>query len=216
MDPRQAICDAMVALVANDLNRGTSGNISVRDGDHMLISPSGMPPGDLRPETIARMPLSGDGEFSGPFQPSSEWRFHRDILRARPEMNAVVHSHAPWCTVLSCARKPIPALHYMMAAFGGTDIRMADYETFGTAELSAAVLRAMEGRAGCLMANHGMVVGGPNLQKAMWLAGEIEGLAHQYYHSLLIGGPVLLSDAEIADTLARFATYGQPQAGDSA
>ncbi|MGL5010510.1 MAG: class II aldolase/adducin family protein [Paracoccaceae bacterium] len=209
MDARSRICAAMVNLVDTGLNRGASGNISVRDGEDMLITPSGVPPREITPEMIARMPLVGDGDWSGPLKPSVEWRFHRDILCTRPEMGAVVHTHAPWCTVLSCARKPIPAVHYMMAAFGGPDIRLADFATYGTPELSRNVLAAMEGRAGCLMANHGMVVAGATLDRAMWLAEEIEALAHQHFHTLLIGGSAILSDAEIDRTIKGFATYGK-------
>jgi L-fuculose-phosphate aldolase len=214
MNHPEQICAAMAELVRTGLNRGASGNISVRDGDSMLITPSGITPQNLRPEMMARIPLDRDDSFEGPFAPSVEWRFHRDILRTRPEMGAVVHSHAPWCTVLACARRPIPAVHYMIAAFGGPDIRVADYATYGSAELSHNVLKAMEGRAGCLMANHGMVVAGPTLERAMWLAEEIEALAHQHFHSLLIGGAALLSQNEIADTMAGFATYGPRATGE--
>lgn len=214
MDSRSEICAAMVDLVRTGLNRGASGNIAVRDGAHMLITPSGVPPQEITPEMIARMPLSGDGVWTGPLKPSVEWRFHRDILNARPEMGAVVHTHAPWCTVLACARKPIPAVHYMIAAFGGPDIRLAEFATYGTPDLSRNILAAMEGRAGCLMANHGMVVAGPSLDRAMWLAQEIEALAHQHYHTLLIGGSAILSDAEIDTTIKGFASYGKRAAED--
>jgi L-fuculose-phosphate aldolase len=207
-DPRQAIVDAARDLDRSGLNRGTTGNLSLRDGDHMLITPSAIPADVLTPDQIARMPLDGDGAWDGPRKPSSEWRFHRDILRNRPDIGAVVHTHAPFCTTLAIARRPIPAIHYMIAAFGGPDIRVADYATFGTAALSNHVLRAMEGRLGCLMANHGMVVGGPNLPRALWLARELEALAHQHYHTQLLGDAHVLTDAEIADTAAVFAGYG--------
>lgn len=209
MNKRADIVAAMLTLERVGMNRGSSGNVSVRDGDHMLVTPSGVPPSDITPEMVARISLSGDSTPEGPLAPSVEWRFHREILRTRPEMGAVVHAHAPWCTVLACARKPIPAVHYMMAAFGGTEIPVCDYATYGSAELSAAVLRAMQGKAGCLMANHGMVVAGDTLAKALWLAEEIEALAHQYYHTLAIGGPVILTEAEIADTAKGFASYGK-------
>lgn len=205
---RQEICRAMVELVETGLNRGASGNVSMRDGDHMFISPSGVPPHEITPEMVARMPLAEDGTFDGPMKPSVEWRFHRDILVNRPDMGAVVHTHAPWSTVLSCARRPIPAVHYMIAAFGGTDVPVSDYATYGSAELSKAVLAAMAGRSGCLMANHGMVVCGDTLNKALWLANELEALAHQHFHTLLIGGAYLLTDEQIADTARGFATYG--------
>ena len=131
----------------------------------------------------------------------------------RAALFAVVHTHAEWCTVLSIARRTIPAVHYMIAAFGGPDIRLAPYATFGTPELSAGILTAMEGRAGCLMANHGMVVGGRDLTHALWLANELEALAHQHYHTLLIGGGHVLSDAELHDTFKGFATYGTQSKG---
>ncbi len=207
-DKRQALVEAARALDRSGLNRGTTGNLSLRDGDHMLITPSAVLCDALTPEMVARMPLAGDGGWDGPCKPSSEWRFHRDILRARPDIDAVVHTHAPFCTILSIARQPIPAIHYMISAFGGPDIRVADYATFGTAALSAHVVRAMAGRAGCLMANHGMVVGGPNLPRALWLAGELEALAHQQYHTQVLGRAHVLSDAEIAETAAAFAGYG--------
>ena len=125
------------ALDRSGLNRGASGNLSVRDGTDMLITPSAVAYDEIAPEMMARMPLvSDDDGYEGPKKPSSEWRFHRDILKARPDVNAVVHTHAPFCTILSIARKPIPAIHYMMAAFGGPDVRVADYARYGTAALS--------------------------------------------------------------------------------
>jgi len=214
-DLRRAIVDGCHALEAQGLNRGASGNVSVRACGEMLITPSGVAYDRLAPEMVAGMPLSEpDGRWSGPMKPSSEWRFHRDLLRARPDLNAVVHTHAPFCTILSILRRPIPAIHYMMAAFGGVDIRVAPYATYGTAALSAHVVAAMDGRNGCLMANHGMVVGGPDLTRALWLAGELEALAHQHYHALALGGGHILSDADIADAAKGFASYGvQPRHG---
>jgi L-fuculose-phosphate aldolase len=196
------------------LNQGTSGNISARYGGRMLITPSAVPYDEMTAQMIASMPLegvgggNGDGAWEGPLKPSSEWRFHLDILRARPDVGAVVHTHAIYCTTLAIARRPIPAVHYMIAGFGGMDIRCADYATFGTEALSKAVLTAMEGRNACLMANHGMLAAGADLEKAMWLAVELETLARQYFNTLLIGGPVLLNQAEIADAAKSFGSYG--------
>lgn len=206
---REQIVAEARALGASGLNRGASGNLAVRAGAAMLITPSGVPHDSLAPEQIARMPLDAeDGAWEGPMKPSSEWRFHRDLLRARPEIGAVVHTHAPWSTVLAIARRPIPAVHYMIAAFGGPEIRVAEYACYGTPELSAAVLRAMEGRLGCLMANHGMLTAGPDLSRAVWLAHELEALAHQHYHALLIGGGHILTDTELAEVARGFASYG--------
>lgn len=216
MSIREDICQAMMDLSDSGLNRGTTGNVSVRDGESLLISPSGIPSADISPDMVARLPVSGDGEWEGPCAPSVEWRFHRDILLARPDVQAVVHTHAPFSTILADARRPIPAIHYMIAAFGGAEIRVCDYARYGTAELSTHVVTALEGRAGCLMANHGMVVVGENLGKAMWLAEELEALAHQYWHVLAIGGGHLLSDAEIEETAEGFTTYGPQNSGANA
>jgi L-fuculose-phosphate aldolase len=196
-------------LDATGLNRGSSGNVSARCGDALLITPSAIPPSRLEPDMLARMPLEDErGTWEGPLPPSSEWRIHRDLLRARADFDAVIHTHSPFATILSIARRPIAAVHYMMAAFGGPEIRCSDYACYGTAELSNAVLRAIDGMAGCLMANHGMVVGGPNLTRAAWLAHELEALAHQYFHVLQIGGGHVLSEAELAETASGFASYG--------
>lgn len=206
---REAIIAKCRWMNASGLNQGTSGNISARYGDAMLITPSATPYDAMEPEMIAAMPLEGDyGAWEGPLKPSTEWRFHLDILRAKPEMGAVVHTHSTYATVLAIARKEIPACHYMMAAFGGMEIRCAPYATFGTAELSRHALAALDGRTGCLLANHGMIATGATLDKAMWLAVELETIAKQYYLSLAIGGPVILREPEIADTVKSFGSYG--------
>jgi len=206
---RHAIIDGARRLNALGINQGTSGNISVRHGEHMLITPSAVAYDAMRPDQIVEMPLDGKpGSWRGPMRPSTEWRFHLGILRARPEFGAVVHCHATFCTVLAIARKEIPACHYMVAAFGGTNVRCAPYALYGTQALSDHASAALEGRSACLLANHGMIACGDTLEKAMWRAVELETIARQYYHSLLIGGPVLLSDAQIDETLAGFASYG--------
>ncbi len=133
---------------------------------------------------------------------------HCDIYRARPELGAIVHAHPPAATALAITRRSIPPLHYMIVAAGGDDIPCADYATFGTAELSAAVVRALTGRQACLMANHGMLAAGPDLPRALWLAGEVEALADYYLRTLTVGGPVLLSAAELAAVRIRFQDYG--------
>ena len=210
---RQAIIDKCLAMNAAGLNQGTSGNISARFGDRMLITPSATAYEAMTPESIASMPMVGPdhadyGAWDGPLKPSTEWRFHLDILNARPDAGAIVHAHPVYCTTLAIARKPIPAVHYMIAAFGGADIRCSDYAAFGTEALSRTALQALEGRAACLLANHGSIVVGPGLEKAMWLAVELETLAHQYFNALQIGGGVVLSQAEIAVALDAFAGYG--------
>ena len=206
---RTALVEALRDMNRLGINQGTSGNISVRQGDTMLISPSATPYDTMKPEDVAAMPINGDyGAWEGRLRPSTEWRFHLDIMRARPDAGAVVHSHPTFCTSLAIARKPIPAVHYMMAAFGGMDVRCAPYATFGTEALSKHAIEALKDRNGCLLANHGMIVIGASLAKAMWLAVELETIAKQYWHSMLCGGPVLLTEAEIADTVKSFGNYG--------
>jgi L-fuculose-phosphate aldolase len=206
---RKAIIDKCRWMNASGLNQGTSGNISARHGDTMLISPSATPYDIMTPEMVAAMPITGDyGSWEGPLKPSTEWRFHLDIMKARPDVGGIVHTHATYSTVLAIARKEIPACHYMMAAFGGMNVRVADYARFGTKELSDHALKALQDRTACLLANHGMIAVGTSLDKAMWLAVELETIARQYYLTLAIGGPVLLSEAEIKETAAAFGSYG--------
>jgi L-fuculose-phosphate aldolase len=209
LELRKAIIAKCRWMNAAGLNQGTAGNISVRYKDRMLITPSAVPYDEIEPEMIAAMPIEGEyGAWKGPLKPSTEWRFHLDILRARPDVGAIVHTHATFSTVLAIAHKPIPACHYMVAAFGGTDVRVAPYATYGTKDLSDNALAALKDRNGCLLANHGMIAVGPSLDKAMWLAHELETLAKQYFHSLLIGGPVVLADAEIFRVKESFKGYG--------
>jgi L-fuculose-phosphate aldolase len=206
---REAIIAKCRWINASGLNQGTSGNISARYEDRMLVTPSAVPYDTMKPEMIAAMPLEGSyGEWDGPLQPSTEWRFHLDIMRARPDVGSVVHTHSTYATVLAIARKPIPACHYMIAAFGGTDIRCAGYARYGTKELSELALAALQDRNGCLLANHGMIALGADLDKAMWRAVELETIARQYYLALALGAPVILSDDQIAETAKGFETYG--------
>ena len=210
-EKRRGIIAACLWMNSSGLNQGTSGNISVRHGDTMLISPSGVPYEQLEPDDIVAMTLTGEyGSYlaSGANVPSSEWRFHLDIMRARPDVGAIVHTHSLYATVLGCVRKDIPAVHYMIAAAGGPNIRCSTYATYGTAELSTAALAALEDRTCCILANHGMIATGPTLAKAQWLAVELETIAKQYYLTLCIGGPVILGDAEIAHVQERFKSYG--------
>ncbi|MBK1635550.1 class II aldolase/adducin family protein [Rhodovulum adriaticum] len=208
LQTRKAIIAACLKMNTVGLNQGTSGNISVRVGDYILITPTSIPYEDLLPEDIVRLDM--DGTPHGLRKPSSEWRFHLDILRARPDLNAVVHAHAPYCTTLAIMHMDIPAVHYMVAAAGGEDIRCAPYATFGTQELSDRVIEALEGRKACLMAHHGMLAAEASLDKAMWLAVEVEALARQYHGALLLGDPPVLNDDQLAEAIAQFTRgYGQ-------
>jgi L-fuculose-phosphate aldolase len=207
---RQSIIDACLRMNASGINQGTSGNISLRHGEGMLITPTSVPYEEMRPEQIVFMDFGGG--FAAAQKPSSEWRFHLDILKARPEVNAVVHAHPPYATTLAIMGREIPAIHYMVAVAGGDTIRCAPYATFGTAELSRHAVAALQDRLACLLAHHGMIAVGPSLSKAMWLAVEVETLARQYYSALQIGVPPLLSKQEIDNVRDRMAGYGH--AGD--
>ena len=207
-DLRQAIIDQCLFMNSSGLNQGTSGNISARFEDRMLITPSATPYDRMTPEMIAAMPFDAEyGTWEGPLKPSTEWRFHFDILKNRSDMGAVVHAHPTYSTALAIAHKGIPAAHYMVAAFGGTDVRCAPYARFGSPELSELAIKALEGRTACLLANHGSIAMGETLDKAMWRAVELETIARQYYLSLALG-PVILTDDQIADTMAAFGSYG--------
>jgi len=210
---RRHIIELCLQMNASGLNQGTSGNISARFEGRMLITPSGIPYRDLRPEHIASLSLAArELEWDGPCKPSSEWHFHRSILNDKPEANGIVHTHSMFATIVSMARQGIPACHYMIAAFGGNSVECARYETFGTPELSAAIRTAMIGRNACLLANHGMVATGPDLDRAMGSAIELETLAKQYWHAKMAGGMVVLADEEMDIVVERFKGYGQKRA----
>lgn len=211
MDVREQLIAAARSMAALGINQGNAGNLSVRTDAGMLITPSAISYDELTADQLALMPFDTDyGVFHGPKRPSSEWRFHMDIMGARPEVGAVVHTHAPYATALAMARREIPACHYMIARFGGAPVRVAGYALFGTAELSDQVLAALRGRTACLMANHGFVTTGVTLEAAMLAAVELEALAKQYVLSLSIGGPVLLSEREVLAAVRQFASsYGK-------
>jgi len=202
---RQSIIDACQRMNALGINQGTSGNISLRHDAGMLVTPTSVPYETMQPEQIVFMGF--DGSFDSSQRPSSEWRFHLDILKARPEVNAVVHAHPPYATTLAIMGREIPPVHYMVAVAGGDSIRCAPYATFGTEELSRHAVSALKDRLACLLAHHGMIAIGPSLSKAMWLAVEVETLARQYHGCLQIGTPPLLSKAEIKNVLSRMAGY---------
>ncbi len=203
---REALIAVNRRMVALGLNRGRSGNLSARFEDHFLITPSGADPHAMGPENLVAMDF--DGAVRGQGAPSSEWRFHRDILVARPEINVVLHAHPIFSTALACLGRGIPAFHYMVAAAGGASIRCAPYATFGSQELSDHALAALVARRACLLANHGMIALGESLDLALDLAIEVEALAEQYGAALQLGEPMILSDVEMAKVLEKFRTYG--------
>ncbi|MGB0921898.1 MAG: class II aldolase/adducin family protein [Alphaproteobacteria bacterium] len=203
--------DALVAIMremdAAGLNHGTAGNASVRVGDHYLVTPSGIRAADLTADLMVL--VDATGAFEGEVQPSSEWQMHVGLLAGRPDINAVVHCHSRFATTLACANKPIPPLHYMTAISGGPEIRVAPYAVFGSQALADCVIETLDGRRACLMANHGQIALGRSPAEALMIATEVEVQASVYHGTLAIGGPTILSDAQMAEVFEAFMTYGQ-------
>ncbi|MDD2743225.1 MAG: class II aldolase/adducin family protein [Rhodocyclaceae bacterium] len=210
-DPRQQLIATAQAMQPAGLNRGTAGNVSVRHDSGFYITPTGMPYPTLTPDDIPLIVLDGakNGTYSGHRKPSSEWRFHYDLYASRPEVGAVLHAHSPFAVSLACLRREIPPFHYMIARFGGDTIRCADYAIFGSEMLSTVTIAAMHQRKGCLLANHGLLVVGRDLDEALSLAIELEELCEQYWRACQLGQPVLLNADEMAEVMVRFAGYGQ-------
>ena len=207
---RADIVHTMREMVRLGINQGTSGNVSARWRDGFLITPSGVPAAQLEADTIVWLPL--DIDAAAPVfdekRPSTEWRFHRDILRARPEIEAVVHTHSNAATAMSIHRRDIPAHHYMVAAAGGNSIRCAPYATFGSQSVSDHAVAALHDRTACLLAHHGVIALGVSLARALWLANEVEVLAQQYLLAATLGVPPVLSDEQMEEVVHRFSHYG--------
>ena len=204
---RQDIINAGMRMNELGINQGTSGNISLRWKDGILVTPTGVPYEELKPEDICWQHL--DGNVKGKLEISSEWRFHIEIQRHRPDVNAVVHTHSNHATALAIQEMEIPAIHYMVAAGGGPNIRCAPYATFGTQELAENALTALKNRSCCLLAHHGVIATGSSLSTALWLASEVETIAKQYILILSTGQtPKLLSDAEIERVRTKMSGYG--------
>ena len=204
---RLALVAAARSLTTQGLNRGTSGNIGVRLNASFSITPSGAPTEMLLPETMVEMDFSG--AVLGVGKPSSEWRFHRDILMARSDIGAVVHTHSRYATAFACLQREIPAFHYMIARAGGESIRCTPYAVFGSQALSDLALLALENRKACLLGNHGVIALGFDLADAMSMALEVESLCEQYWSALQVGEPNLLSAEQMQEVLEKFKDYGR-------
>ena len=211
---RGAVVAACRELTRRGLTHGTSGNISIRrDERSFFISPTGSVYEELESTDIPLMNL--DGSWFGGRRPSSEWRFHRDILKARADVGAIVHTHSQYATALACTGRGIPAFHYMVAKTGGTEIRCAPYRTFGSQELSDVALWALGRRNACLLGNHGVIAVGADVGAALTLAGEVENLAAQYCAALALGDVKILGEAEMLRVVEKFRTYGKAEAEDA-
>ena len=211
LDQRNQIIEYSIKLNSTNLSPLRSGNISLRakedDKEGYLITPSGKKYETLKAEDIVFMGLNEELRDTSNQNPSSEWRFHRDIYLNKKEAQAIVHAHSPHATAVSSHGKTIPPFHYMIALAGGEDIKCADYATFGTEELSNNVIKALEKRSACLMSNHGQVAFGKNLEDAFELAQEVENICHQYTIALKLGKPKILSFEEMKKVLEKAKNY---------
>ena len=204
---RAAAVAAVRKLDALGMNRGSTGNLSLRQGEGMLITPTGMGADDLRAEDMVW--LGWDGTLRGAWQPSSEWHFHQATYRVRPDLHAIVHTHSVHAAALACLRRELPAFHYMVAVAGGHDVPCVPYHLFGTEALSQAVAGAFAQRDACLMANHGLVAAGATLARAMKVAQEIESLCEVYLKALAVGEPTLLMRTQMDEVIDKFRHYGK-------
>lgn len=211
---RQSVIDACLAMNRTGINQGSAGNLSARVEGGFLITPTSLPYDETTPADIVEMRF--DGTWLGERRPSSEWRFHRDILAARPDVEVVLHSHPTFATALAVHSRGIPAFHYMVAQAGGDAIRCAPYATFGTQELSDGAVAALEGRKACLLAHHGMIVLGASTKAALALAVEVETLARQYLYAHLLGAPPILPPEEIERVAEKMRQMKYGQSPDAA
>ena len=210
---RQEMVDICRRMNATGINQGTAGNLSARIDAGFLITPTSLPYDRMGPEDIVEMAY--DGTYLGKHRPSSEWRFHRDIMQARTDINVVLHCHSIYATTLACQYRPIPAFHYMVGVAGGTTIRVAPYATFGTQALSDNALAALEGRLACLLGQHGQISLGKNLEAALWLGIEVETLARLYVQALSLGEPPVLPDEEMDRVIEQMRKMSYGQAPDA-
>ncbi len=210
---REQIILIVNKMISSGINQGTSGNISARFNDGMIITPSSlsyetMKPNDLVYINLTKSEKDANNAFtsSKKRKPSSEWKLHSDIYSKRPEINSVLHCHSIYATALSCHCRGIPSFHYMVALAGGNDIKCSKYATFGSQELSNNALQVLNGRYACLLSNHGQLTLGTNLEKALSLAIEVETLANMFLQALQLGEPLRLTNEEMRKVSNKFRT----------
>lgn len=209
LDIRREMIRVCLRMVELGINQGTAGNVSVRRGSRFLVTPSAVPYEEMQPEQIAEMDY--DGRFAGPSPPTSEWRFHREIMLRRPDAGAVIHTHSVYSTAVACLRRDLPAVHYYIVAAGGPTVRCAPYATFGTQELAENAVAALVDRNACLLANHGMIVLGADLTEALKRTFDLETVARQYIYASQIGEPFVLADDEVERVRVKMRGYGRGQ-----
>jgi L-fuculose-phosphate aldolase len=207
---QEHICEISKKLLTHGLNHGATGNVSVRIDNDFYITPSGMATECMEAKDVVKCSLLTDEPEVSRMtkKPSSEWHFHQQIYQTRSDVNAIVHTHSPYASAISVLRKNIPAFHYMIALFGGSEVRCSAYEIFGSRELSEEIIKTLGTLKACLIANHGAVLVSNDLDNAFYLAEELEHLAHQYIELLKIGSLTLLSEDEMTEVLLKFKSYG--------
>ncbi|MBN1920390.1 MAG: L-fuculose-phosphate aldolase [Anaerolineae bacterium] len=198
-------------LITSNLTTGSGGNLSIinRQTGQLAIKPTGVDYLEMRPEDVVVVDLDGK-IVDGRLRPSSEISLHLGLLKARPDIHAVIHTHQVYATTLACLNWEIPAVHYLVG-FSGQKVPLAPYATYGTPELAQYVVQSIGQYNACLMANHGIVTVGTNLAAAFNVAEELELVARLYYQAMCIGKPQILSDSEMEVVIQKFTTYGQPQ-----
>ena len=215
LEKKKEVIEYAKKLNTDNLSPLRSGNISVRannDGvDGFFITPSGIRYDELKTESIVFLEFNENNNLKKisdkTINPSTEWRFHQDIYIEKKDAQAIVHAHSANAAAVSAHGKNIPAFHYMVALAGGNNIKCAEYETFGTKELSHNIIKALEERKACLMSNHGQVAFGKSLSEAFELAEEIENICHQYINTIKLGKPKILSDEEMKKILDKTKNY---------
>lgn len=206
---RRLIAEYGRKLVEYNLTRGTSGNLSIFNRDEKLIaiSPSGMDYFKIEPEDIVIVDINGN-IVEGHRKPSTEIEMHRIFYERREDINAIIHTHAMYSTVIACLNLSLPPVHYMLAS-AGMDVRCAEYATFGTRNLAENAYKAMEGRKAVLLANHGLLTGGRDIKEAFSITEEVEYCAELYYRAKSIGEPRIIPNKEMELMLEKFKSYGQ-------
>jgi L-fuculose-phosphate aldolase len=202
---KKEIIDASKYLLHLQFNIGSEGNISYRKKNEIYITPSGIKTSNLEPKDISKVDLNG--KVLNKNKPSSEILLHSWIYRNHKDIRAVVHSHSKWASILSCMRISIPSFHYMVAEFGGNNIKCSKYATFGTEKLSKYVNEVLHKRKGCLIANHGQVTIGCNLEEAVDLSIALEKLSEQFYYLCITKQTKLLSGKEMRKIVKLFEDY---------
>lgn len=204
---RKSIIDASLLLERKKLNQGKAGNISIRWKNGMLITPSGISYEGMKPKDIVF--VDSKGRYEGIWKPSSEWRFHLDILKNRKEFNVIIHNHPAYGSGMSILRKDIKAYHYMIGFMGGDTIRCSTFAPPGTEELSKAALKALRDRKACLLANHGTISCGKDLDEALFLTEEFEILCKQITIAKINGSPKLVEKKYMKIIIEAIKSYGK-------